>query len=151
YGWSISERDDIELDLGRIAAGLGFGSSHVRNALAALAARGLIRYRNAFRGPGVRLVQDRVSELSLDRTELANRANRGQAKLRKIIEYCYSKGCLRRFVLDYFGDSKRIGRCATCSSCNPNSIAGLRPAQKTEKPGVLTLNNSGDTLTPDPP
>src|SRR5262249_25039972 len=146
YGWSISERDDIELDLAAIAAGLGFGAGHVRNAMTALARRGLIRYRNAFRGPGVRLVQDGVSELSLDRTELANRATRGQARLRKMIEYCYSRACLRRFVLDYFGDPKRIGRCGACSSCNPNSIAGLRPAQQAEKPGVLTLKNSGEGL-----
>src|SRR5262249_37716725 len=100
YGWSISERDDIELDLGRIAAGLGFGAGHVRNALTALAGRGLIRYRNAFRGVGARLVHSDVSEISLDRTELADRASRSQSKLRKMVEYCYTKGCLRRFVLD---------------------------------------------------
>jgi ATP-dependent DNA helicase RecQ len=33
YGASISEREDTELDLGRIAAGLGFGTSHIKTAL----------------------------------------------------------------------------------------------------------------------
>jgi ATP-dependent DNA helicase RecQ len=152
YGWNISEREDTELDVARIASDLGMGPSHVRTALASMAKRGLIRYRNAFRGRGVRLVkregpepgQDR-SELALDRTELAIRGSRSQSKLRKMVEYCYSKACLRRFVLNYFGDSRPITRCGACSSCDPESVADLGPTQKkTDKPGVLTLKNSAN-------
>jgi ATP-dependent DNA helicase RecQ len=149
YGWNISEREDTELDVVRIASDLGIGPGHVRTALTGLAKRGLIKYRTAFRGRGVRLVkrvpmeqgQDRP-ELGLDRTELAIRGTRSQAKLRKMVEYCYSKACLRRFVLTYFGDPKHITRCGACSSCDPESVAGLRPSdQKSDKPGVLMLKN----------
>jgi ATP-dependent DNA helicase RecQ len=145
YGWSISDRQETELDLNRIGADLGFSPAHVRRALSALARLGLIKYRNAFHGRGVRLAKQEVSELVLDRVELAARASRSQSKLRKMIEYCYSKGCLWRYVLDYFGDPKRIARCGGCSSCDPKSIARLRPAHKgTEKSGVLRLKTSRD-------
>ena len=140
YVASISEREDTELDLGRIAAGLGFGTNHVRGALAALAQRGIVSYRTAFRGAGVRVLKHEASEISLDQSDLRNRASRGQARLRKMVEYCYSRGCLRRFVLDYFGDAKRIKRCGACSSCDPRLTASLRPAQQNrDRTGVLTL------------
>jgi superfamily II DNA helicase RecQ len=153
YGWSISEREDTELDVVRIASDLGIGASHVRTALTGLAKRGLIRYRSAFRGRGVRLVKREAmepgldrAELGLDRAELAIRASRSQSKLRKMVEYCYSKACLRRFVLNYFGDPKHITRCGACSSCDPESVAGLRPAhQKTGKSGVLMLKSSASS------
>jgi superfamily II DNA helicase RecQ len=37
-----------------------------------------------------------------------------------MIDYCYSKACLRRFILNYFGDRKKVERCQTCSVCAPH-------------------------------
>jgi hypothetical protein len=143
YGWSIGDRDDTELDVARIASDLALSAAQVRGALTGLANRGIIKYKNAFRGRGVRLLKPEPSELALDRKELSARASRAQSKLRRMIEYCYSKACLRRFVLNYFGDPKRITRCSACSSCHPESIAGLHPApRKQENYGILTLKNS---------
>jgi len=144
YGRSISDRQDTELDLGEVAADLGFGPGHVRAALSGLAARGLIRYSSGFRGRGVRLVNPDVSGLVFDRTDLEARARRSETKLARMIEYCYSRACLRRFVLNYFGDPIRISRCGACSSCDPKSIDTLRPVrEKKDRAGTLTLNKPG--------
>jgi superfamily II DNA helicase RecQ len=61
-----------------------------------------------------------------------------------MVEYCYFRGCLRKFVLDYFGDVNRMRRCGTCSSCDSKSMASLRPAERnSDGPGVLTLKKPG--------
>ena len=140
YVASISEREDTEVDLGRIAAGLGFGTNHIRGALAALAQRGIVSYKTAFRGTGVRLLKQEASEVARDQSDVLSRASRSHARLRNMVEYCYFRGCLRKFVLDYFGDVNRMRRCGTCSSCDSKSTASLRPAQRnSDGPGVLTL------------
>ena len=144
YVASISEREDTEIDLGRIAAGLGFGTNHIRGALAALAQRGIISYKTAFRGSGIRLLKQEAFEVIRDQSDLLSRASRSHARLRNMVEYCYFRGCLRRFVLDYFGDVNRMRRCGTCSSCDPKLMANLRPAQRNiDEAGVLKLKKPG--------
>jgi superfamily II DNA helicase RecQ len=55
--------------------------------------------------------------LRIDRKELAARAAAEQWKLRKMVDYCYASGCLRGFILNYFGDRRRLDRCERCSTC----------------------------------
>jgi superfamily II DNA helicase RecQ len=58
--------------------------------------------------------------LRIDTKEIAARAAAEQWKLRRMIDYCYHKSCLRRFLLNYFGDRKHLGMCGTCSVCAPD-------------------------------
>jgi len=55
--------------------------------------------------------------LRIDKVELARRAAFDQWKLQQMVDYAHTDRCLRGFILDYFGDRKRLDRCGTCSSC----------------------------------
>jgi ATP-dependent DNA helicase RecQ len=55
--------------------------------------------------------------LRIDKVELARRAAFDQWKLEQMVEYAHTDRCLRGFILDYFGDRKRLDRCGTCSCC----------------------------------
>ena len=74
------------------------------------------------RGQGLRLI-DRVpaTALRLDEKDLARRLAAEQRKLREMVNYAYHEGCLRRFILRYFGDRKEIAHC-NCSNCRPVEV-----------------------------
>jgi len=123
FNRNVNEREQTELDLVTVAASLGLSDAQARRALAQLDARGLIDFRNAYQGRGIRLLDERPAKsLRFDRKELAARAAAEQWKLRRMIDYCYYKSCLRRFILNYFGDRKHVPNCGTCSNCAPGDF-----------------------------
>ncbi|HLF84617.1 MAG TPA: RQC domain-containing protein, partial [Blastocatellia bacterium] len=57
----------------------------------------------------------------------------------------YSKACLRRFILNYFGDRKRVERCQTCSVCapHPSSYVDVSRSEKARAgAGTLTVGSA---------
>lgn len=38
--------------------------------------------------------------------------------LGKLIDYCYINTCLRKYILEYFGENDALEKCDSCSSCN---------------------------------
>ena len=38
-------------------------------------------------------------------------------KLRRMIDYCHTSGCLRRHILNYFGEQSPRGECGDCGNC----------------------------------
>src|SRR4030095_8968646 len=121
FNRNINDRDQTELDLNDIGRSLDIADGQLRRALGSLAARGVISIRNSYQGRGIRLLDDPPAEvLRLDTRALAARAAAEQWKLRKMIDYCYHKACLRKFILDYFGDTKKLSPCQTCSVCSPH-------------------------------
>lgn len=152
FNRDVNERDQTELDLTSIGRALDLGDARVRRALAALSASGIISYRNAYQGRGIRLLDNpRADTLRIDTRELAARAAAEQWKLRKMIDYCYHKACLRRFILSYFGDRKKVERCETCSGCAPNPVGEVH-ASRTEKmragAGTLSIGASRPAKLP---
>src|SRR5262249_33802804 len=117
---NVGEREQTELDVKAIAAQLGLSDAQMRRALAGLGAKGLLSYHAAFQGRGIHLLDTPpVKALRIDTRELAARAAAEQWKLRRVIDYCYHKSCLRTFILKYFGDRKQSLTCDSCSSCAP--------------------------------
>ena len=55
----------------------------------------------------------------LDADALSARAEVERSKLRSMVEYCYSTGCRRRWLLAYFGDADADGMtdCGGCDVC----------------------------------
>ena len=147
FNRNVTEREPSELDVSVIAAGLGINEGQVRRGLASLAEGGLLDCRTAFQGRGIRLLDEEpVRALRIDTKELAARAAAEQWKLRRMIDYCYHKerGCLRRFILNYFGDRKHLANCGTCSFCAPEAdseIVGGRADAKVA-PGTLTIGRA---------
>lgn len=42
-------------------------------------------------------------------------------KLQQMVDYCYTSSCLRKYILEYFGEKDRPERCGNCSICNDDS------------------------------
>lgn len=42
-------------------------------------------------------------------------------KLQTMIDYCHTPGCLRKYILQYFGEQDAPEQCGNCSSCNDES------------------------------
>jgi ATP-dependent DNA helicase RecQ len=144
FNRNVGEREPTELDLGVIGAGLGIPDGQVRRGLASLADRGLLECRTAFQGRGIKLLDETPARaLKIDTKELAARAAAEQWKLRRMIDYCYHKerGCLRRFILNYFGDRKHLANCGTCSFCAPETDTANSAAAGAGA-GTLTLGRS---------
>ena len=138
---NVNEREQTELDVKAIAAQLGLSDAQMRRALAALEAKGLIGYHAAFQGRGIRLLDAPPARaLRIDTKELAMRAAAEQWKLRRMIDYCYHKSCLRTFILKYFGDRKQSPACQSCSTCAPTAARFLEEDRVEAKPaGTLRI------------
>ncbi len=78
---------------------------------------------------------DPCETLRIDKVELARRAAFGQWKLQQMVDYAHTDRCLRRYILNYFGDPKRLDRCGACSCCIglPKRTASPRPAKPTNR------------------
>ena len=58
----------------------------------------------------------------LDPEEAARRRALEHAKLRRMIEYADTTGCLRATILRYFGDPDAREPCGSCGNCRPGAI-----------------------------
>ena len=127
---NLNEREQTDLELRSIAAQLGMSDAQMRRAMAALAAKGLISYHATFQGRGIRVLDTPpAKELRIDTREMAVRAAAEQWKLRRMLDYCYHKACLRKFILGYFGDRKAAPACDSCSSCAPAALRYLEDSR----------------------
>lgn len=62
--------------------------------------------------------------------------SRQDRNLREILDFCKSRSCLRRQILDYFGDEgDGQGTCGNCSNCRTPSKQPQQKAPSSAKPG----------------
>ena len=47
---------------------------------------------------------------------------RGRALLRKMVDYCDTRGCRHEFILHYFGESVKGDLCGGCDHCGPRKM-----------------------------
>ncbi|HZM88005.1 MAG TPA: RecQ family ATP-dependent DNA helicase [Blastocatellia bacterium] len=151
FNLDINDRDQTEIDLNTMRRALDLEDGQIRRALRGLSARGVISYRNAYQGRGIKLLDDPPAQtLRIDTKELAARAAAEQWKLRKMIDYCYAKACLRRFILNYFGDRKKVERCQSCSVCapHPSSYVESSPSKNARaRAGTLSIGSAPRSTT----
>jgi ATP-dependent DNA helicase RecQ len=116
------------VDLEDMAGDLDLTAEQLRRGLSALHQTGKLSYVAPFRGRGLRVLQRvPVSRLEVNYGAVERRGRFERGQLRKIVDYAYSRSCLRRFILEYFGESVSHLRCGNCSSCktaSSNEVAG---------------------------
>jgi len=55
----------------------------------------------------------------LENTVLSEeRRNNEHKKLQAMVDYCYTPQCLRKYILEYFGEANVAADCGNCSNCN---------------------------------
>jgi ATP-dependent DNA helicase RecQ len=142
YAHDLNEQEHVRVDVVAVAQSLKLKDWQVRRALDQLSSREIMAYRKAYQGRGIRLLdKEPVTAVRINARDLAARAAAEQWKLRRMIDYCYHRKCLRRFVLDYFGDRKKIDECGTCSNCAPRAVAipAIQSSRQTRRAASGTL------------
>ena len=108
----------------------------VGSALATLARAGFIQRFDipGKRMRGTRLLQPETDEhgLDLDRAALEEKERRDRAKLKAMVDLCYSTECRQLWILEYFGE-KNAPQCGTCDSCQKHGSADRRSPDDEEK------------------
>ncbi|MBI4511972.1 MAG: ATP-dependent DNA helicase RecQ [Deltaproteobacteria bacterium] len=76
----------------------------------------------------------------IDAEAFKARAEMERQKLRKVVDYAYSAGCRRRFLLAYFGDED-AGHvsCEGCDNCSEAARVVLGPTEEAWVRAVLSL------------
>lgn len=63
------------------------------------------------------LIENKEPDPERTREEIAQIRERDEERLRIMTYYCTTTGCLREYILRYFGERVRM-RCENCSNCN---------------------------------
>ncbi|MDT7541008.1 MAG: ATP-dependent helicase RecQ [Acidobacteriota bacterium] len=123
-GHDLNQRIDAEINVAEFAASIELDLTSARRSLSSLAESGVVSYQPARRTRGVQLLDERPAQrLNVRPHELARRAALEQRKLREMIAFCYTDGCYRAFILDYFGDHTHAATCGKCGNCHGDSNA----------------------------
>ncbi len=64
------------------------------------------------------LIENSSEGADLDEKTLAELRERDLKRLDLMVDYCLTPGCLRHFILEYFGETQqRSGNCGNCANC----------------------------------
>ena len=113
-----SKEKTLLVDLEVMAEHLNLAPEQLRRHFSTLHQAGSIEYRPPFRGRGLKIVSRvPVAELNINFQEIERRSLFERKKLRRMIDYAYTDECLRRFILEYFGERITKDGCDNCSNC----------------------------------
>jgi ATP-dependent DNA helicase RecQ len=101
-----------------LAKSTDLSADALRRCFLQMEAEGGITYIPPFRGRGLRVLK-RVNpeELEIDFRALKVRKAYELTKLDQVMDYATTKNCRRGFLLGYFGEPAKVGKCGACDSC----------------------------------
>ena len=115
------ERLRLRLSQRELARWAGGDFGVARQALDILQQEGMIGWRDGGGGYGAGYaIRDRalaVEDLPVDWEKLETRREFDLLKLRRMEKYAFGRGCRRRYLLRYFGESFGKRSCAGCDRC----------------------------------
>ncbi len=119
------------LDLTAFVSYVGESRDSVLSALRSLHERGLIHYTPPQHGRSMRILKraSHFSELGLDVSHMVGKQGRELAKLDQMVNYGYTEGCRRAYILDYFGD-QTSAKCGACDRCLEAAAAPTAPTPR---------------------
>jgi ATP-dependent DNA helicase RecQ len=63
-----------------------------------------------------------IQKFLIEKTLLSSdRKSNEYKKLQNMVDYCHTSQCLRKYILEYFGETNTNGKCGNCSNCNDES------------------------------
>ncbi|WP_392486283.1 DNA helicase RecQ [Haloimpatiens sp. FM7315] len=125
--------DDINVMVATNAFGMGIDKSNVRYVIHNNMPKNLEAYyqeagragRDGEKSECILLFNPRDIQLQtyfIEETCLSiERKTNEYEKLRSITDYCYTSQCLRKYILEYFGENVNYDNCNNCGNCNDES------------------------------
>jgi ATP-dependent DNA helicase RecQ len=109
-----------------------------------------MEYRPPFRGRGLKILSRvPVSKLNINYQEIERRSLFERKKLKKMIDYAYTDQCLRRFILEYFGERVAKNSCNNCSNClNEEETRTSRAFTPLEKSAIFSRDDINKSSIP---
>ncbi|MDB6139506.1 MAG: ATP-dependent helicase, RecQ family, partial [Verrucomicrobiaceae bacterium] len=133
---SADAQDEVHSSIDDIAQRANLKNSmSVSSALSHLARAGYIE-RFDLQGQrirGTRLLQRNslARDLKIDRKALEEKSRRDHAKLKSMIDFCYSDICRQQVILEYFGEADPAP-CGSCDGCRNQGLAPPREGNREE-------------------
>ncbi len=126
-------RDDISVMVATNAFGMGIDKPDVRYVIHYNMPKNMeAYYQEAGRAgrdgePGECILlfaaQDiQLQKFLIDQTVLDSERKAGElGRLQAMVDYCHTPGCLRQYILAYFGEKTAAGECGNCGNCNADA------------------------------
>jgi len=122
--------DDIHVMVATNAFGMGIDKSNVRYVIHYNMPKNMeAYYQEAGRAgrdgePSACILLFEPRDVSIQKflieqnTRAEERQNNEYQKLQSMVDYCHSQRCLRKYILNYFGERDAPPSCDNCSNCN---------------------------------
>jgi ATP-dependent DNA helicase RecQ len=138
-----SKDKTLLVDLDVMAEHLSLAPEQLRRHFSTLHQAGSMEYRPPFRGRGLKILSRvPISKLDINFQEIERRSLFERKKLRKMIDYAYTDQCLRRFILEYFGERIARNSCDNCSNCfDEGETHTFRTFTPLESPAIFSRDD----------
>jgi ATP-dependent DNA helicase RecQ len=74
---------------------------------------------------GLALLYKQKKDLALNLASYETKRSYDQSKLAMMLQYCETRSCRRKFILNYFGEDYDQVNCGACDNCRAQRAAGI--------------------------
>ncbi len=125
--------DDIDIMFATNAFGMGIDKSNVRYVIHYNMPKNIEAYyqeagragRDGEYGECILLFEPKdvmIQKFLIEQSYLSpDRIKNEYKKLQSMVDYCHTQNCLRKYILEYFGENDLPQKCSNCSICSDDS------------------------------
>jgi len=138
--------NSISIDPKSLSSKCDLSFSDVINELNSLNSKGILEFRIIDSSGLIQMQQERRKfiDLKLDESELILNLENARRKLRMMLDYCYTKSCRFKFLLDYFEGNDTTYRCEKCDNCKGENKSKILERNEYLENKILSLLGEAD-------
>lgn len=138
--------NSTRIDLQSLSSKCSLSLSDVIRELNSLNAKGILEFKIIDSSGFIRMQQERrrFSDLKLDESELNLNLENARRKLRMMLDYCYTKSCRFKFLLDYFEGNDTTYKCGKCDNCRGENKSKILDRNEYLENKIISLLGEAD-------